>query len=136
MGSQIKRDRVLGNFKAAKDEKPKNSQNYLRRTGMSRAHLARVRQLSCCVCGVNAPSTVHHAKATGERGIGLRSTDQHVVPMCWPCHDEVERAGSKNEISWFRSRGVNALALARALYGATSRGRNAMQAIVDAHYEQ
>lgn len=91
------------------------------RPGMSPSHLKRVRRLPCCVCCASNPSQVHHIKRTGtnERGMGLTTTDRWGIPMCWRHHDEVERAGSDNEIAWFEERGVDALALANGLWDGT-----------------
>jgi hypothetical protein len=93
-----------------------------RRPGMSPSHLDRVRGLPCCVCECSPRVQAHHLKDTPdkERGMGLRSTDQHALPMCWECHGEVERIGSKNELAWFDARGIDARGLAQALWRASS----------------
>lgn len=61
---------------------------------------------------------IHHLKqGTGERGIGVRSTDKWGVPLCMDHHEAVERAGAKREGEWFRERGIaNPLDLAAALW--------------------
>ncbi|MDX2265397.1 MAG: hypothetical protein NW215_10545 [Hyphomicrobiales bacterium] len=111
--------------KAAKKAKPKpmRARNpkaaALKREGMSRGYRESVRRLPCCTCGMCPPSDPHHLKnGTGERGMGLKSTDKWLVPLCRECHDDVERAGSTNEPGWFRAHGVDALVLARRLWDA------------------
>ena len=136
MSSEIKKDRVFGNFKKrGYDRPPKtNAQNYKSRPGMSPAHLDRIRQCPCCVCLATTRSDPHHLKAgIKERGMGLRSTDRHTVPMCRHHHEEVEAAGSRNEQRWFTSRGIDALDLAAALW--QSSDVNLMTKIVKAHKE-
>lgn len=145
MASQINKERVYGNFKArgygkkAREKlnsyEHKNSKNYKHRPGMSPNHLNCVRSCQCCVCSAPPRSEVHHLKATGERGMGLRSTDKHTVPLCRHCHDEVERAGAKNEEYWFTSRGIDAIALALALWQNTN-DVDQLQKIVRAHQER
>lgn len=118
MASQIERPHVLANFRkrAAKRQKPRKSDS---RPGMSADHLALIRKLPCCVTGRVPAGEAHHLKATGERGMGLRSTDRWAIPMAHEPHMEVERAGSRNELAWFTARGIDAIDLATALWLAT-----------------
>lgn len=51
----------------------------------SDAHLARVRAMPCCVCSAPAPSDPHHF---GPRGMGQKTSDFRVVPLCRAHHDE------------------------------------------------
>lgn len=135
MAGQLKRDRVFANFKQPKGYKhvkTTNAKTYRDRPGMSDAHLGRIRELPCCVCYSQVRSEAHHLKqGTGERGLGLRSTDKYTVPLCPSHHYEVEHIGSKNEQVWFTSRGLDALALALALWG--SGDVNQMLLILEAH---
>mgnify|MGYP000185695457 CR=1 FL=1 len=137
MGSEIRQERVYGNWKPAKGyarEKRTNSQNYKRRPGMSEAHLACIRSLACCVCGAAPRNEAHHLKAgTGERGMGLRSTDKHAVPLCTHHHQEIEGQGARNEPKWFRSHGIfDALELALALWQASG-DLDRMTRVIEAH---
>lgn len=98
---------VLANFKVPRDD--------------SEAYLANLRQLPCVVCGNPAPNTVHHLKATGRRGIGLKSPDRYGLPMCWfpageHCHNQIEAIGSKHELEWLAERGIEALDLCDRLW--------------------
>lgn len=122
MATEIGRARVLGNFKKSKADQlaEKVRDDHEDREGNSYAHQALIRKLPCCTCSKMPGGTIHHLKATGLRGMGRRSPDRYGVPMCADCHlNGVERAGSKNELDWFRKRGVEALDLASALWGAT-----------------
>lgn len=134
---EIRKDRILGNFKKRGLERarePKKESARERRDGMSERHLALIRVLPCCVCHKVAPSDPHHLKTgTGERGMGLRSTDKWTVPLCRGDHDDVESVGSRNEIRWFQMHGVDdPLALAEALWSATG-DLPTMLKIVQAH---
>lgn len=124
MAEEIAKPKLFGNFKKPRHERGhENSDWRERRPGMDPAHLENIRRLPCCIpgCTMDPGGQAHHLKQTGakERGIGLRSTDQFTVPMCEYHHLQgVERAGSKNEIAWFIRRGIYALDLAAALWGA------------------
>lgn len=96
-------------------------------------YLKLVRQLSCCVCGVSAPSECHHVKAAGGSGMGMKVDDKWTVPMCHDCHiNGVERKGSRNEIGWFQRRGIDPLTLASALW-ANRHSLDAMAEVLKAH---
>lgn len=103
---------------------------------MSDAHLALLRKLLCCVCGSREPNECHHLKQdTNERGMGLRSTDKHAIPLCRHHHAEVEGVGSKNERQYFLDKGIDALALADALWRNTG-DQDRMHKIILAHWMQ
>lgn len=88
-----------------------------RRGGMSRKHLANLRHQPCVACFKEPAGTVHHLKSeTGERGMGLRSTDKWGLPMCPICHEDIERSGTKNERAVFLGWGVDPHALAAQLW--------------------
>lgn len=129
--------KIYGNFRERGPKKRKNSERYLKRPGMSEAHLACIRQLPCCVCGGTKHIEAHHLKATAERGMGLRSTDKWAVPACGfggqnHCHEDIERLGSKNEVAWFATKGVDVLVLAMDLWAASGNVAR-MREIVIAH---
>lgn len=122
MGSQIDRPHVLGNFKRSRAERlaEKNRDTHEDRDGNSYAHAALIRMLPCCICWKTPGGQIHHLKATGMRGAGMKSPDKFGLPMCEECHLQgVERAGSKNELSWFSKRGIEALELCAALWAGT-----------------
>lgn len=126
MASEIRRERAVGIFKPSVEDKMKakrSKENFRdKRPGMSEDHLALIRKLPCCVCLRTPCGEAHHLKNTPdkERGIGLRSSDKWAVPTCHEHHVHgVELAGTRNELSWFKARGVDALSLAQALWHST-----------------
>lgn len=125
-----------GNFKKPKTPKRKaNSKRVKQRAGMSPAHLECIRKLPCCVSRRMPGGEAHHLKAgTRERGMGLRSTDKWALPMSPDKHGEVERVGTRNELAWFRERGIDAHALAAALWANTGNVPR-MIAVLKAHWE-
>jgi hypothetical protein len=123
-------------FKAPRAPKQKKKSAAEKREGMSERHLELIRKLPCCCCG-QAGGQAHHLKlGTGERGMGLRSTDKNAVPMCHDHHiNGVERAGAKNEFKWFMKRGVNPLDLAAGLWAVTG-NIESMLAVMTAHKQR
>lgn len=134
MASEISKPRVFGNFKDRGAKAPhRNSERHKDRPGMDPAHLALVRLLPCCVCRLKPPVDPHHLKSgTGERGMGLRSTDKWAVPLCRAHHDDVERVGAKNEREWFLQFGIDPHTLARGLW-ASSGDIKKMATVIVAH---
>lgn len=138
MASEIHRERVYGNFKPERGARLKAKQSKKsaaeRREGMSAAHLDDIRSLPCCGC-FKASSRVqaHHLLATKSRGMALRSTDKDAVPLCYKCHDELHRQGSRNEFRVFAAWGIkDPLQLAADLW--RSRGDpEKMRAVLNAH---
>lgn len=128
----------FGNFKPKKADRLKAKETPADKRkklpGNSEKHLAILRTLPCCIPGCNkVGGTVHHLKTTGHRGAGMKSPDKYGLPMCEEHHlHGVERAGSKNEISWFEKRGIEPLELAAALW-MVSPDKGAMFRIVIAH---
>lgn len=119
---EIRKARVYGNFKQPRRERLKKKTRAAdKRPGMSAKHLSYVRQMPCAVCLRMPAGTCHHLKSeTGERGMGLRSTDKWAVPLCFADHESVERVGSRNELRWFRDNGIeDPHGLALALWGSS-----------------
>lgn len=133
---EIRKPHVLGNFKVKDYSKHKNSENYKKRPGMSEEHLALIRRMPCAASLVMPGGQAHHIKSsTGERGMGIRSTDKWAVPLCHDKHMEVERIGSRNEVSWFRDHGIEDVReLAEALWANTG-DLPRMIAVLMAHRE-
>lgn len=124
MASEVERPHILGNFRPSPTERLKAKRARdprAEREGNSEAHLAAL--LKCpCVATLRVPAAeVHHLKAgTGERGMGIRSSDKWGVPLSRIPHEDVERAGSRNELAVFRQWGIEApLDLAAALWAAS-----------------
>jgi len=57
----------------------------------SQSYLRFVRDEPCCSCSTSAPSDPHHF---GPRGIGQKTDDFRVVPLCRACHDEFHARGT------------------------------------------
>ena len=76
-------------------------------TGMTRSHLKCVRQIPCCKCGVGGGrSDPHHLRGYNlGRGMGKKSDDKWVVPLCRPCHNDVHQYGTKEELKFFEEIG-------------------------------
>jgi hypothetical protein len=112
--------KIYGNFKTPIQPKRKEKTSREKRPGMSEQHLACVRKLPCCITGKMPGGECHHLKGTGERGMGLRSTDKWAIPLSHDVHMDLEAQGSRKESSWFAARGIeNPYALAAALWQAT-----------------
>ncbi len=139
MASEFQRPKVLANFKRSRGDrererraKPSAAE---RRDGMSARHLAAIRKCPCVACLplIKIAGECHHLKMTGERGMALRSTDRWGVPLCHAHHDEIERAGSRNERAVFAKFGIeDAMQLAADLWRA-SPDVGAMTAVIFGH---
>lgn len=138
MATEVFREPVIGNWKPKRAQriKAKKTPGEKRKKlpGNSELHLKMLRTLPCCIPGCpHTANTVHHLKSTGERGGAMRSPDKYGLPICWsPHHEELERAGSKNELKWFADRGIEALELAAALW-AVSPNPQALYRVLAAH---
>lgn len=120
MAFEIRQPKRLGNFKTGGPRKRKAAKRRDARPGMSPEHLDRIRRLPCAACHKAPARTVHHLKSgTGERGMGLRSTDRWGIPLCMIHHEEIERAGTRNERSLCQKWGFDPHDLATALWGRT-----------------
>ena len=81
-----------------------------------KAHLKFVASQPCLVCG-RQPSDPHHLRSAQPRAIGLKVSDEFTVPLCRGHHRQLHQAG--NEETWWAERNINALTLARDLWGQT-----------------
>lgn len=104
------------------------------RPDMSPGHLALIRQLPCLGCGVQrydgAPFVIdpdhimHPDHGFNSRGIGRKSADRWTIPMCRGpfgcanCHDAAQQCKLGYE-AWFAERGIDARAVANALWSGT-----------------
>lgn len=117
------RDKVVGNFKPSTTERQKAKAVDTRgdREGNDDKHLAALRKCPCIVTLRVPAGEVHHLKqGTGERGMGMRSSDRWGVPMSRVPHEELERQGSRNEARWLAEHGIQApLDLAERLWKAS-----------------
>lgn len=99
---------------------PKNLPPRPKRTreGDSKAHLAFVRSLPCCVCGDANTLRAHHAhhllKADDlPKGMGRKNLDRWSLPLCTVCHAQLHGHGSEE---WLAQHGIDARALAARLW--------------------
>jgi hypothetical protein len=90
------------------------------REGMDSGHLANVRKLPCCVCGIPGSTVAHHLLRTGEHGMGRKSSDKYAVPLCEGiaikdgCHRALHNDG--DEERFLTCHGIDGRALASALW--------------------
>jgi DNA recombination protein Rad52 len=79
-----------------------------------KAHLKFVASQPCLVCG-RLPSDPHHLRFAQPRAIGLKVSDEFTVPLCRGHHRELHQAGK--ETVWWANRNIDALKIARELWG-------------------
>lgn len=107
-----------------------------KREGMSALHLVHIRLLPCLICGEGGKwmtSDPHHLMRLlppdpGKRGMSLKSADRWTVPVCRKHHLEVTDA---NDDEWFAARGIDARAVAAALWSERDQGIDALRRIID-----
>lgn len=124
---------VTTNFKPPIGPKKPKPSAASKRPGMDEKHLSLIRQLPSCISG-KGPCEAHHLRCAGGRGVGLKAEDRWAVPLTHEEHMELHRVGSKREFAWFASRGINCMALARALWN--RRRLEAMLKVLEAHREE
>ena len=78
-----------------------------------RDHVRYVAKQPCLVCG-RSPCDGHHLRFAQSRALGRKVSDEFVVPLCRGHHREVHRHG--DEGAWWRSVGIDPIAVARALW--------------------
>lgn len=132
------KDIIYGNFRPTAYERatrPRRERARDRRAGMSKTHLARIRKCLCAnpECYRRTGIHAHHLQsgpARPFRGAGLKAVDRLAVPLCWECHADLHRYGSRREFGWFDTRGLNPYLLANALWN-KSRDRDEENSIED-----
>jgi len=78
----------------------------------SRAYLAHVASLGCCICRASAQA--HHLLRAGGKAMGRKAGDDMTIPLCAAHHTELHADG--NEPRWLASHGIDGPALARRIY--------------------
>jgi hypothetical protein len=91
----------------------------------NKEHLKFVALQACLVCG-RQPSDAHHLGFTPPRALGRKVSDEFAVPLCRVHHREVHR--SSNEAEWWKTYGLDPLAVASALWAQTRPLRPVAQA--------
>jgi hypothetical protein len=79
-------------------------------------HLKFVALQACLLCG-RQPSDPHHLGFTQPRALSRKVSDEFAVPLCRTHHREVHRSG--NEVEWWKTSGLDPLAVASALWAQT-----------------
>ena len=67
--------------------------------------------MSCCG---RRPSDPHHLQFAQPRALGLKASDEFVVPLCRSHHRQLHQAG--NEVAWWERPDINALEIAKSLW--------------------
>jgi len=81
-----------------------------------KAHLQFVASEPCLVCG-RQPSDPHHLGFAQPRAIGLKVSDEFVVPLCRGHHRQLHQAG--NELAWWKGLKIDPLQMARQFWEQT-----------------
>jgi hypothetical protein len=81
-----------------------------------KVHLKFVASQPCLVCG-RQPSDPHHLRFAQPRALGFKVSDEFTVPLCRGHHRQLHQAG--NEEAWWAERNINALTIAKDLWGQT-----------------
>lgn len=122
LGSEVPKEKVLGNFRDPNWRLKRGPRWQDKRPGVDPEHVANLSQLPCPTCSTRKFKVVcHHLRygsAVGQRGVGFKATDMWGVPLCWSCHSDLHRYGSRKEQQWWAERGYDGEALARGLWNA------------------
>lgn len=76
-------------------------------------HLAFVRSLPCCICGMPAPNEAAHIRAGNDGGMGVKPSDRFTVPLCFNDHRDQHTVG---ELAFWSGHGVDPMGLAAHLW--------------------
>jgi ERF superfamily len=82
----------------------------------NREHLRYIAQQPCLVCA-RKPSDPHHLRFMQPRALGLKASDEFVVPLCRVHHRAVHRAS--DERAWWKQISIDPLKVARKLWKQT-----------------
>jgi hypothetical protein len=93
-----------------------------------RAHLEFVASQPCLLCG-REPSDAHHLRFMQAKALGRRVSDEFAVPLCRTHHRAVHRHG--DEAAWWKSAGIDAVAVAHRLWQHTRLSGAAIQEHID-----
>jgi hypothetical protein len=81
-------------------------------------HLRYVASQPCVICG-RLPSHPHHVRYAQSRGIGLKVSDEFVVPLCAIHHPQLHQ--TTKERKWWQERKIDPLMIADALWRESQR---------------
>jgi hypothetical protein len=82
----------------------------------------------CLLCG-RQPSDAHHLRFMQPRALGRRVSDEFAVPLCRTHHRALHRSG--DEVAWWKSAGIDAVAIAHRLWQHTRLNGASIQEHVD-----
>lgn len=98
--------------------------------GQSQKHLDWLKTLPCIVTGVEPCGDAHHLLGNLDgrpKGMGRTNRDKDAVPVIRAIHDQAHDSG--NDDAYFRSKGLDARAIAQALWSVTGDTAAAMRII-------
>jgi hypothetical protein len=81
-------------------------------------HLRYVASQPCVICG-RLPSHPHHVRYAQSRGIGLKVSDEFVIPLCAIHHRQLHQTTKERE--WWQERKIDPLMIADALWRESQR---------------
>src|SRR5215470_9578420 len=76
-------------------------------------HLRYVANQPCVICG-RSPSHAHHVRYAQSKGIGLKVSDEFVIPLCAIHHRQLHETTKERE--WWQERKIDPLTIAAALW--------------------
>ena len=76
-------------------------------------HLRYVASQPCLICG-RSPSQAHHLRHAQTRGLGLKVSDEFVVPLCAIHHHQIHT--TEKEEAWWKERKIDPLTIAGNLW--------------------
>jgi len=56
-----------------------------------------IREQPCAICGISPPSEASHVTVAANRGIGIKPTDEFLIPACNSCH-RLEHTHGRSEV--------------------------------------
>ena len=76
-------------------------------------HLCYVASQPCVICG-RSPSHPHHVRYAQSRGVGLKVSDEFVIPLCAIHHRQLHETTKERE--WWQEQKIDPLMIAAALW--------------------
>lgn len=104
----------------------------------SKAHVAFVASLPCCITGRIGGTHAHHLlRGTGEKAMGRRAGDNWTIPLHYKTHDALHKDG--DETGFLEWHHIDGPALARSLYAASGdheQGCRVLRELDNLHYRR
>lgn len=70
----------------------------------SKAHLKRVAELPCQICGAHGCQASHSNQAIHGKGRGIKASDEFTAALCPNCHYEIDqgkRLNKEEKLAWW-----------------------------------